>query len=56
VTGDRFYPGISPDYFTTPVKMDEGKEIGGSPFVFDDWLLANIRFMDDKKVIVSVSK
>ncbi|TMI61804.1 MAG: hypothetical protein E6H07_18065 [Bacteroidetes bacterium] len=38
------------DYFTTPVKIGEGSGIGGSPFIFDDWLLANIRFMDDKKV------
>ena len=38
------------EYFTTPVKIGDGKEIGGSPFIFDDWLLANILFMDDKKV------
>jgi hypothetical protein len=36
------------DYFTTPVKNAGESGIGGSQFVFDDWLLARIRFMDDK--------
>jgi hypothetical protein len=38
------------DYFTTPLKSAESQTIQGSPFIFDDWLLANIRFMDDKTV------
>lgn len=38
------------DYFTTPVKQTESRGIEGSPFIFDEWLLANIRFLDDKTV------
>jgi hypothetical protein len=38
------------DYFTTPVSRVATPAVDGSPFIFDEWLMARIRFMDDVMV------
>jgi len=36
------------DFFSQQVSQIKAADIGGSQFIFDDWLLARLRFIDDR--------